>query len=132
MEADFGDSKFIQMGRYLLMVAVIAAAPLAVLPAKYTWEALRYGVDKMSVKENIFVSVAMIFLCYTLALLLPNVGSVIAVTGATVNPFVGYILPILFYLRLDPEPERSRNKITAKIILLVVIIISITGFIVLF
>ena len=83
-------------------------------------------------KENIFVSIGMIFLCYTLALLLPNVGSVIAVTGATVNPFVGYILPILFYLRLDPEPERSRNKITAKIILLVVIIISITGFIVLF
>ena len=132
MEADFGDSELMQIGRYLLLAAVIAAAPLAVLPAKYTWEALRYGVAEMSGEENIFVTIGMIFFCYSLALLLPNVGSVIAVAGATVNPLIGYIFPILFYLKLDPEPERSKNKIIAKIILLAVIIVSITGFIFLF
>ena len=132
MEADFGDSKIMQIGRYLLLVAVIAAAPLVVLPAKYTWEAIRYGSKEMGNKENILVTISMICFCYSLALLLPNVGSVIAVAGATVNPLIGYILPILFYLKLDPEPERSRSKIIAKIILVAVIIASITGFIALF
>ena len=95
------------------MVAVIAAAPLAVLPAKYAWEALRHGIEEMSGRENILVTALMVLFCYTMALALPNVGSVIAVTGATVNPFIGYIFPIWFYLKLDPEANLSKNKIVA-------------------
>ena len=37
LEADFGDDFLIQFSRYLILIAVIAAAPLAVLPAKYAW-----------------------------------------------------------------------------------------------
>ena len=111
------------------MVAVIAAAPLAVLPAKYAWEAARYGVNgEMGRSENIFVSVAMVVFCYLAALLLPNVGSVIAITGATVNPFIGYIFPIIFYLKLDPAPSFDSDKVLAKVILCGVILTSILGF----
>ena len=133
LEADFGDSKLIQVSRYFILVAVIAAAPLAVLPAKYAWEALRHGTDvEMGKRENIFVSAMMVIFCYALALLLPNVGSVIAVTGATVNPFIGFIFPIMFYLNLDPEPKNSYSKLAAKAILAFVSVVSILGFIVLF
>ncbi len=132
LEADFGDSKLIQVSRYLIMVAVIAAAPLAVLPTKYAWEAARHGIEEMSGKENITVSVLMVIFCYTMALLLPNVGSVIAVTGATVNPFIGYLFPIIFYLKLDPKSASSPEKIIAKAIMLGVSVVSIMGLIVLF
>lgn len=108
---------------------MIAAAPLAVLPAKYAWEALRYGVEEMSGTENVLVSAAMVIFCYIMALLLPNVGSVIAVTGATVNPFIGFIFPIMFYLKLDGAPSRSVDKIIAKVVLVGVVLISFLGFV---
>ena len=109
------------------MVAVIAAAPLAVLPAKFAWEALRHGLGEMSEKENIIISVLMVAFCYLIALLLPNVGAVIAATGATVNPFIGFIFPILFYLKIDPAPMSSRSKLVAQLVLFGCILVSILG-----
>ena len=114
------------------MVAVIAAAPLAVLPAKFAWEAVRHGLGEMSDKENIIISVLMVAFCYITALLLPNVGAVIAATGATVNPFIGYIFPIIFYLKLDDSPCTSPAKLLAYAVLVAVIIVSFMGFIALF
>jgi len=86
----------------------------------------------MSGVENITVSTLMVIFCYMMALLLPNVGSVIAVTGATVNPFIGFIFPILFYLKLDKAPAFSAGKVFAKTILAGVILVSILGLIALF
>ena len=69
---------------------------MAILPAKFSWQAVRHeGEQEMSGRENIIVSAAMVIFCYSMALLLPNVGSVIAVTGATVNPFIGFIFPVM-------------------------------------
>ena len=114
-------------------MAVIAAAPMAVLPAKFSWQAMRHeGAQEMSDRENIIVSACMVIFCYTMALLLPNVGSVIAITGATVNPFIGFIFPVLFYLKIDKSPAMSASKILAKVVLLGVLVVSIMGLIALF
>ena len=86
----------------------------------------------MSNKENIIVSLLMVLFCYILALTLPNIGSVIAVTGATVNPVIGYILPIVFYMKIDPQPMLSMNKVVAKAALALVALVSFMGLIVLF
>lgn len=83
----------------------------------------------MSNRENIIVSALMVIFCYAMALLLPNVGSVIAVTGATVNPFIGFIFPIMFYLKLDQAPALSAGKVFAKTVLLAVVIVSLLGLI---
>ena len=82
--------------------------------------------------ENVLVSIGMVVFCYAMALLLPNVGSVIAVTGATVNPFIGFIFPILFYLKLDDKPASSGAKIAAMTTLVLVLVTSILGFAALF
>ena len=74
----------------------------------------------------------MVVFCYIMAILLPNVGSVIAMTGATVNPFIAYIFPIVFYLKLDESPSLSPVKVCAYLVLLGVIMISLMGFIALF
>lgn len=86
----------------------------------------------MSGRENIIVSAAMVIFCYSMALLLPNVGSVIAVTGATVNPFIGFIFPVMFYLKIDRSPALSAQKLFAKIVLVAVLLVSILGLVALF
>ena len=116
----------IQASRYLIMIAVIAAAPLAILPAKFAYEEMKYR-NGMTPTQNIGVSVCMTVLCYILAVVMPNVGSVIAVTGATVNPFIGFIFPILFYLKIDPAPMSSRSKLVAQLVLFGCILVSILG-----
>lgn len=114
-------------------MAVIAAAPMAVLPAKFSWQAIRHeGEQEMSDRENLLVSAGMVIFCYTMALLLPNVGSVIAITGATVNPFIGFIFPVLFYLKIDKSPAMSMEKIFAKVVLIGVLLVSVLGLIALF
>jgi amino acid permease len=69
----------------------------------------------------------MTLLCYVAAVVLPNVGDVIAITGATVNPFIGFIFPILFYLKIDPSPMSSAGKRLGIFVILVTIIVSILG-----
>ena len=114
-------------------MAVIAAAPMAVLPAKFSWQEMRHeGAQEMTDRENIIVSACMVIFCYTMALLLPNVGSVIAITGATVNPFIGFIFPVLFYLKIDKSPAMSASKVLAKVVLIGVLVVSVLGLIALF
>lgn len=108
------------------MIAVIAAAPLAILPAKYAYEEMKYR-NGMTPTQNICVSVCMTLLCYIMAVIMPNVGTVIAVTGATVNPFIGFIFPILFYLKIDPAPMNSRSKLVAQLVLFGCILVSMLG-----
>ena len=108
------------------MVAVIAAAPLAVLPAKFAYEQM-YHRTGLTNTQNTFVSIMMVILCYILAVIMPNVGTVIGVTGATANPFVGFIFPILFYLKIDRSPMTSGPKIRAQLMLFLCIMVSVLG-----
>jgi amino acid permease len=104
----------------------VAAAPLAFLPAKNSYEMMVYG-RKMTDQENFKGTTLLVILCYLLAVCVPNIGSVIAITGATVNPFVAFIFPILFYLKIDKSPMRSGSKLVAQFILFIVILVSILG-----
>ena len=62
-----------------------------------------------------------------MAVVLPNVGSVIAIAGATINPFISFIFPISFYLKIDGSPMNSGPKLLAQLLLFVVILVSILG-----
>mmetsp|Transcript_34561 Transcript_34561/g.24969 ORF Transcript_34561/g.24969 Transcript_34561/m.24969 type:complete len:88 (-) Transcript_34561:144-407(-) len=77
--------------------------------------------------QNCSVSICMILICYILAVMVPNIGTVISVAGATVNPFIGFIFPIVFYLKLDSNPF-SFNKLLAIFVLILISMISILGF----
>ena len=81
----------------------------------------------MTAFQNIVVSTCMVIFCHVMAVIMPNIGSVIAVTGATVNPFIGFIFPILFYLKIDPEPINSRSKLIAQMVLFGCILVTILG-----
>ena len=47
------------------------------------------------------VTFIIVLLCYIAAVTVKDIGSVISIAGATVNPFIGFLFPIIFYLRLD-------------------------------
>lgn len=112
-------------------MSVIAAAPLAILPAKYAYEEFKYKhlPGGMSNKQNMMVALVMTMFCHIMAVMLPNVGTVIALTGATVNPFIGFIFPIIFFLKLDQSAITSRPKILAIFIMLAIVVVSILGFV---
>ena len=73
------------------------------------------------------VTLVMNLICYVLAVAIPNVGTCIAITGATINPLIGYIFPIVFYLQLDQSPKNSRAKLLSQLILFLVIACSVLG-----
>lgn len=77
----------------------------------------------------------MILFCYLAAVCVKDIGSVISIAGATVNPFIGFLFPIIFYIRLDylyrKEPLTFCGKcerLFAVTVGILILTISIVGF----
>ena len=79
---------------------MLAAAPLCILPAKDTVEELFYKKEGMNKKVNALVTLALIFVCYLLSILIENIGDAITLAGATVNPVIGFIIPVVFQWKI--------------------------------
>jgi len=41
--------------------------------------------------------------CWFLACFIPSINDAVTILGATTNPIVGFVLPIMFYLKLFPN-----------------------------
>ena len=68
--------------------------------------------------------------CWGSACLIPNISDIIVIIGATTNPLVGFLFPILFYLKL--YPEISTFKKTVAFLIIVVTVCSSISILVLF
>ena len=99
LEADFGGSIPIRVGNFALLFSVMAAAPLCVLPSKDTIEELFFKdqVDGMSTKQNFFATLGLVIVNSALALVIPNIGSAMTLVGSSINPIIGFILPVVLY-----------------------------------
>ena len=63
--------------------------PLLFLPAKETVEVLFLkGKRKMTSKENIKCTLALVFISYIFAIFVPSIGDAMALAGCTTNPMV--------------------------------------------
>ena len=94
------------MARIFVLIAIIAATPFCFIPAKDTYFQL-LNLESVSEKQNRLVSFILVLTTYMLSVSIPNIKDAITLTGATVNPFIGFIFPIIFYIRLDPAPISS-------------------------
>lgn len=81
----------------------------------------------------------MVLFCYLAAICVKDIGAVISIAGATVNPFIGFLFPIIFYLRLQTlysEEKSSWSTIVdrglAYFVAAVISLICVAGFINLF
>jgi len=66
----------------------MTAAPLCVLPAKDTVEELFWKEQGMNMKINALVTLALVFVCFLLSILIDKIGDAITLAGATINPVV--------------------------------------------
>ena len=64
-----------------------------------------------------------------MAVTITNIKEAITLSGATINPFIGFIFPILFFLKLDPASYRSPKKILAILVLIFIMTFSVLGLI---
>ena len=83
-----------------MFFAVLTAAPLCVLPAKDTVEELFYKKEGMNKKVNALVTLALVFVCFLLSILIDKIGDAITLAGATINPVIGFIIPVVFHWKV--------------------------------
>ena len=57
--------------------------------------------ESMSEIQNILCTFLFSLFCFICSVTIKDISEVITITGATANTVVGFILPSLFYLRLD-------------------------------
>jgi amino acid permease len=79
----------------------MTAAPLCVLPAKDTVEELFYKEIGMNKKVNTLVTLGLVFTCFLLSILINKIGDAITLAGATINPVIGFIIPVIFYWKVN-------------------------------
>ena len=57
----------------------------------------------MTINENNKVTIFMVAGCWFCAYFIPSISDAVTLLGATTNPIVGFVLPIMFYLKLFPQ-----------------------------
>eukprot|EP00351_Strombidinopsis_sp_SopsisLIS2011_P003617 CAMPEP_0116878914 /NCGR_PEP_ID=MMETSP0463-20121206/10664_1 /TAXON_ID=181622 /ORGANISM="Strombidinopsis sp, Strain SopsisLIS2011" /LENGTH=203 /DNA_ID=CAMNT_0004527611 /DNA_START=1087 /DNA_END=1698 /DNA_ORIENTATION=- len=130
LEAPYENVKAITIGNFALFFAISSAAPLVVLPAKDTVEEIICRGNQMTNNQNVLVTFVLIFTCYCMGLFIPNISAAMTLVGATTNPAVGFILPIVFYWATIPEKSIfSVQKLTALAVATIIIMVSILGLI---
>ena len=122
----FKSNPVIQVGNFALLFSVIAAAPLCVLPSKDTVEELFYKEKGMTSKQNFFVTLALTTVNCVMALFIPSIGEAMTLVGSTINPIIGFILPVVFYWdQIKEKSIFSIEKMTGIANCAVIIVVSV-------
>ncbi len=103
LQIDYKGNIAFSISIFGLLFAVFAAGPMLILPSKDAYEELMCGPEGMSSRLNLIMTAAMIVICFVLAIAIPSISDIVEVLGYTTNPMIGFILPIMFYLKLNPD-----------------------------
>ena len=68
----------------------------------------------MDTKDNAIVTITIIILCYLMAICVPDIGGVISISGATVNPFIGFLFPIFFWLQIENKHHEKKVRLEER------------------
>ncbi|CAI2366833.1 unnamed protein product [Moneuplotes crassus] len=86
-----------------LVFAIFSAAPVCSIPAKDACEKILYPTSTMTPTQNFFMTIAICIGCYCAAVGIPGIGDAITIFGCTLNPLIGFILPVVFYLKVEDQ-----------------------------
>jgi len=87
----------IDVGNFCLLFSVITAAPLCVLPSKDSIEELLYKDKGMTMKQNLVVTILLLSACMIPALFIDGIGDAMVLVGSTINPVIGFFMPVYFH-----------------------------------
>lgn len=108
-------------------ISIGLSYPVVMYPARISLDRLLFPERPFTyfrfVAENLFI----VAFAYLIAVLLPAFATLIGVFGAVTSTAIGYVIPPIFFLALDPTPVRESRMKQGAIALMVVG--SITGFI---
>lgn len=128
LQADYKQNTAIQIGNFTLLFSVITAAPICVLPSKDTIEELFYkdqagGMTKM---QNLIVTLGLVCINTLLALFIGTIGDAMTIVGSTINPIIGFIMPVCFwYPYMKHKPWYSREKLISIMTVVIIVVVSI-------
>lgn len=72
------------------------------------------------------VTFVLISINCVLALFIPNIGAAMTLVGSSINPVIGFILPVVFYWKiLEGKPWYHIEKIKGILNVLVIVVVSI-------
>jgi sodium-coupled neutral amino acid transporter 11 len=126
LQANYKNNTPMALGNFTLLFAVITAAPLVMLPAKDTIEELFYKEKGMSKMQNIMVTFLLICVNTILGLFISTIGDAMTLVGCTINPVIGFILPICFWWPyMKDQPWYSKDKLLSLITGGVIVICSV-------
>ena len=110
-----------------ILTVILFATPLTILPCKDTLEELFLKPEqKFTSKQNVLATFVLVLISFVLSLAIPNIGDAMTILGATTNTGIGFILPIIYYLKLERKaPTWSNKKIVAYVVLAVMSISSV-------
>jgi amino acid permease len=108
------------------LFSVITAAPLCVLPSKDSIEELLYKEKGMNKKQNLIVTILLLSVNMVPALFIDGVGDAMVLVGSTINPVIGFFMPVYFHWQLiKDKPLLNKDKIFGIITVLIIGSVSI-------
>ena len=130
LQADFNSSIPIQIGNFSLLFSVMAAAPLCVLPSKDTIEELFYKEKGMTKTQNFLVTFILVTVNCVLALSFDGISTAMTFVGSSINPIIGFILPVVFYWpTIKDKPLFSKDKLLAISTFIFITVVSVLSLI---
>lgn len=107
-----------------ILIVVTFATPFTVLPCKDSIEDIRG--QKLKPYENFAWTFGLILFSLITSLVLLNIGTVMTILGATTNSAIGFLLPIIFYLRSTRKaPVHRMDRVLAKFLFVFIVLASI-------
>jgi amino acid permease len=100
------------------------------IPSKDSIEELFFKDKGMSKQLNLVITFLLISLNCCMALFVPDIGSAITLVGSTINPIIGFILPVVLYWPyIKKQSIFTFEKIAAISTVVFMIVVSILSLI---
>ena len=122
LKGEYHGNVWIYICLFGILVVILFATPLTLLPCKDTVEELflKNGA-KLNNWQNIVTTFVLVVISFGISILIPNIGDAMTILGATTNTFIGFLMPIIYYLKIERHaPASAPHKVVAYIVFIVV------------
>lgn len=128
LKADYNGIAIVKICQLLMLVVVSFAAPFCVLPSKDSVEEIMLGSgNKFSMTQNVICTLGILFISCAIAIIVPTIADAMTILGATTNSGIGFLIPIIFYLKIKgPKGGRfSNEKVVSYFVFVIICLCSI-------
>lgn len=110
LECYKGGMTIVKVCQVGVLLMVLFASPFCVLPAKDSFEQLLLPTGaKFTFKKNLLCTFSIVLVIYGFAFILESLGQVMTILGATTNSGIGFLIPIVFYLKVMDKKEKDEE-----------------------